>query len=279
MLGPVLALGASLFGGTADFLGGTTSRRIGTMQFMFCTQAGGLVLAGGWVAISGEPVPDLAALAAAVGAGVGLIVGLTAFFQAMVVGTVSIVAPISAVGVAVPVAAGIAGGERLGVTQALGILAALGGIVLAARHSQERESKRARSGVGLALLAALGGGVCLWLTAPASHDGVAWTLLIVRTITFSVLATALCARRTSMRPAFTLQIAWRALASVLLGFLGFTLYAFATLHGQLAIVSVLASLYPAVTALLAYHLLGERLQRVQQLGVAVVLLGVVLLSS
>jgi drug/metabolite transporter (DMT)-like permease len=63
-----------------------------------------------------------------------------------------------------------------------------------------------------------------------------------------------------------------------LGFAATTLYAFATLHGQLAIVSVLGSLYPAVTILLAYRLLGERPDGAQQLGILAVLGGVVLLS-
>lgn len=280
MLGPVLAFGSSLFGGSADFIGGMTSRRIGTAQFMFCTQLGGLALAGGWVAISGEPVPDLTALATAAAAGIGLLVCIGAFFQAMVVGTVSVVAPISALGVIVPIAAGIAQGERLGAAQALGIVAALAGVALAARQPAQPRRTLARSGVGLSLLAALGGGLCLWLVAPASREGgVGWTLLVVRAVTVSVMAGIICVRRASLRPAFQRAIALRVLAFVVLGFLGFTLYALATLHGQLAIVSVLTSLYPAVTVLLAHRLLGERLHRPQQLGVAAMLIGVVLLSS
>jgi hypothetical protein len=55
-----------------------------------------VVLAGGWVAISAEPVPPVATVAAAAGAGLSMTVGLAAFFQAMVVGTMSVVAPISA---------------------------------------------------------------------------------------------------------------------------------------------------------------------------------------
>jgi drug/metabolite transporter (DMT)-like permease len=280
VLGPVLALGSSLFGGTADFLGGTTSRRIGTTQFMFCTQLGGLVLAGGWVAISGEPVPGLMALATAAAAGIGLVVGTSAFLRAMVVGTISVVAPVSAIGVILPIVAGVAQGERLGAAQALGIAATLAGIALAARRPAQSKLTPARSGVGLSLLAALGGGLCLWLVAQGSRDGgVAWTLLVVRVITFSSLAGILCARRTSLRAALERRIASRVLAFVVLGSLGFTLYELATLHGQLAIVSVLASLYPAVTVLLAHRLLGERLRPPQQLGVAAMLLGIVLLSS
>jgi drug/metabolite transporter (DMT)-like permease len=281
VLGPLLALGSSLSGGAADFLGGTTSRRIGTTQFMFCTQVGGLTLAACLVAVTGKPVPDLAALATAAAAGVGLVIGIGAFFQAMVVGTVSIVAPISAIGVIVPVAAGLAEGERLRALQVLGIVAVLLGTALAAREpTRRRRVAPGGSGLGLALLAALGGGVCLWLVAPASHSGgVAWTLLVVRAITVSTMTGVLFARRASLRSAFTPRIAVRMLAFVVLGFLGFTLYALATVHGSLAIVSVLASLYPAVPVLLAHRLLGERLHRAQRIGVATVLLGVAMLSS
>lgn len=280
MLGPALALGSSLFGGTADFLGGTTSRRIGTAQFMLFAQLGGLVLAGVWVALASEPVPGLPALAVAVAAGVSLIVGIGAFFQAMVVGSVSIAAPVSAIGVVVPIGVGVTAGDRVSVAQALGMLAALAGIALVARQPRGESRAGARMGLGLSLVAAFGGGLCLWLIAVASRDGgVAWTLLSVRVTTASLLGLAICLRGTSLRAQLDPPIVLRVLAFVLFGFLGFALYALATLHGQLAVVSVLASLYPAVTVLLARRLLHERLRRPQQLGVAVMLLGIVLIST
>jgi len=67
--------------------------------------------------------------------------------------------------------------------------------------------------------------------------------------------------------------------SAVLGVFSLGLYALATVHGQLAIVSVLGSLYPVVTVLLAYRVLGERVHRVQSLGIASVLAGVVLMSA
>jgi drug/metabolite transporter (DMT)-like permease len=267
-----------LSGGASDFLAGTTSRRIGTMQFMLCTQLIGVVLAGCWVAVSAVPVPGVGTLAAAAGAGLGLTVGLAAFFQAMVVGTISIVAPISATGVIVPIAAGVARGERPGAGQAVGIVAAIAGIALASRSSRDHPSAPAESGLGLAFLAALGGGLFFWLMAPASRHGVPWAMLIARLIPVFMLAAAVGIRRASLRPAFESQNAGTILASALLAFSGMALYAFATLHGQLAIVSVLASLYPVVTVVLAYRVLGERVRGVQLLGIAAVLAGVVLLS-
>jgi drug/metabolite transporter (DMT)-like permease len=278
-LGPALALGSSLTGGASDFLGGTNSRRIGTMQWMFCTQLVGLVLAGGWVAISGDPLPGLATVAAATGAGLGLIVGLAAFFQAMVVGTISIVAPISATGVVIPIAAGLARGERPGAAQVLGIVAAIAGIALASRAPREHPSAPAESGLGLALLAALGGGFFFWLMAPGSAHGVPWAMLISRTVPVLALGAVLAIRRKSLRPALDARTARTVLIAALLALVAIALYAYATLHGQLAIVSVLGSLYPVVTVSLAYHVLGERVHRVQRVGIAAVLAGVVLMST
>ena len=280
MLGPALALGSSLTGGASDFLGGTTSRRIGTVQFMFATQLTGLVLAGAWVVLSGQSPPGVATLAAAAGAGLGLMVALAAFFQAMVVGTISIVAPISATGVVVPIIAGIARGERPGAAQAVGIAAAIAGIVLAARPPREHPAAAAESGLGLALLAALGGGLFFWLMAPASRHGVPWALLVTRTIPVLVLAATLRIRRSAVASrARAADPAHDRAASTLLGFCAIALYAFATRHGQLAIVSVLASLYPVVTVLLAYRVLGERVHGAQRLGIVAVLAGVVLMSA
>ena len=56
-------------------------------------------------------------------------------------------------------------------------------------------------------------------------------------------------------------------------------YAAATRTGSLSIVAVLASLYPAVTVLLARQLHGERLQRVQLAGVTATLLGVACIAT
>jgi drug/metabolite transporter (DMT)-like permease len=284
VLDAALALGSSLAGGTSDFIAGTTSRRIGTLQFLMCVQTVGLVLAGGWVAISHESVPAATALVAAAGAGVGLMVNLGALFEAMVVGTISVVAPISATGVVLPVVIGIARGERPGPWQVAGMICAVAGIVLATRLPRgpiggRKVYVRVEPGFALALVAAIGGGLFLWLMAQASRHGTAWAVLVVRAVSSSVFATAVATRRTSRRLVPETRTTTAILASALLGFFGLVLYAMSTIGGELAVVSVLASLYPAVTVLLAHRLLGERIRPLQQVGIGAVLLGVVLMSA
>ncbi|MGB0889161.1 MAG: EamA family transporter, partial [Solirubrobacterales bacterium] len=56
-------------------------------------------------------------------------------------------------------------------------------------------------------------------------------------------------------------------------------YAFASQEGPIAIVAVIASMFPITTVLLAHRFLGERIARSQKIGVAVALLGVVVLAS
>jgi drug/metabolite transporter (DMT)-like permease len=214
-------------------------------------------------------------------------VNLSALFQAMVVGTISIVAPISATGVVVPIAVGIARGEYPGAAQVAGIVVAVVGIVLTTSPSRGTQPDRRQSalvvpvepGLALALVAALGGGLFFWLMAPASRQGVAWAVLIARLVPVCVMAATLVVRRASLRQVFEREAVRGIVTSALLAFSGIVLYAFSTLHGQLAIVSVLASLYPAMTVLLAHRLLGEQIHRNQRCGICAVLLGIVLMST
>ncbi len=279
MVGAPLALGSSLSGGASDFLGGTNSRRIGAMQWMFFTQVLGLVLACCWLTLSGGPMPGTRAVLAAIGAGLSLTFGLAAFFQAMVVGAISIVAPISATGVVIPIVAGILGGERPSAVQVIGIVAAIVGIVFVCRQPRRRPPAQAHGGIALALLAAVGSGLFFWLMASASHNGVPWAVVISRVVAVVALAVILAIRRESIRPALNSRTARIAPFAALLGFGGIALYAESTVYGGLAIVSVLGSLYPAATVMLAYLVLGERLYGIQRAGIAAVFAGVVMMSA
>jgi drug/metabolite transporter (DMT)-like permease len=279
VLGAGLALGSSVTGGASDFLGGTTSRQIGTIRFMFATQLLGLGLTVVWVSVAGVAPPGVGTLLAAAAAGVALTVGLGVFLEAMVVGTMSIVAPVSATGVVVPIAAGIAQGDQPSAAQAIGIVVAIAGIVVVSRAPRERPEVPRETGVRLALISAVGVGLFFWLMAPASSHGMPWGLLVARAVPTVAFAIALPLRGTSLLPVVARQHWLPTVTAAVLGFISMTMYAFATQHGQLAIISVLASLFPAVTVLLAYFVLGERLHRIQQIAVVAVLVSVVLMAA
>src|SRR2546430_10220300 len=145
MLATALGVGSSLFWGLADFGGGLQSRRFPVISVLLVSQAVGLAGIAIIVALSGEPAPSLGDLWPAAAGGAGGLLALSAFYRALAIGTMSIVAPISATGSAVPVIVGLASGERPGALQLVGIVAAGVGVVLASReapHDGRSEERR-----------------------------------------------------------------------------------------------------------------------------------------
>jgi drug/metabolite transporter (DMT)-like permease len=203
-------------------------------------------------------------------------IGLAGFYRGMAAGAMSIVAPIAAAGAAVPVIWGVAHGDELHGLQAIGIVAALGGGVVA---SLERRGERTRvaAGVGWGVFAMLGfGGYFIPLHAAARHDWL-WPALVFRATSVALVWTIVVALRRFPRGARPHLLALAACGILDTG--GNALFAAASNHGLVSVVSVLASLYPVVTVLLARILLGERVQPSQNAGVVVALVGVVLITA
>jgi len=271
----LFALGASLGWGVGDFLGGVKSRVLTPLTVMAVSQPFGLLGLGIVVAARGRgpdgPEVAWACLAALLGTA-----GLAAFYRGLAAGTMSIVAPIAAAGAAVPVIWGVASGDKLHGLQALGILAAIGGGVIAAleRHG---DRTRVAAGVGWGVVAMLGfGGYFIPLHAAARHDWL-WPAFLFRAASVTLVWTAVVALRRFPRGARPHLAALAAVGVLDTG--GNALFAAASEHGLVSVVSVLASLYPVVTVLLARMVLGERLQRSQDVGVVVTLVGVVLITA
>src|ERR671934_1640444 len=134
MLGIALGLGSSIAWGVSDFLGGLQSRRISAFTVLLVSQPVGLVLAlAVALAIGGDPLSARDAAIAA-GAGAAAVLGLGAFYRAMALGSVTVVATIGALGVLVPVIAGLVQGDRPGAIQAVGAVAGVVGVVLVSRE-------------------------------------------------------------------------------------------------------------------------------------------------
>lgn len=118
------ALLASVAWGVADFLGGLKSRVVPTIVVLLLAQVSGVLAISIVVAIAGNAPPGPSILWAAL-AGVFGTIGLAAFYRGMAVGSISVVAPIAAVGAVVPVVFGIATGDDVSGPQILGFVLAL----------------------------------------------------------------------------------------------------------------------------------------------------------
>jgi drug/metabolite transporter (DMT)-like permease len=269
-----LALSASLTWGFADFFGPLKGRTLGTLRVLVYVQLGGLVVIALIIAIRGKGPADLGALYAIPAATSGTL-GLYAYYRGMAVGAMSIVAPIAGISAGIPVIFGIVTGDRPSPWQWLGITAALGGVFLAS--IEPGRGGRVAAGVGLALLAAIGFGGYF----PPMHEaGIAdfwWASLIFRMTSTSIILAAVAIRRPSLAVA---PIQVPVLALIGIGdMLGNLLFAAASTSGLVSITSVLASLYPIVTVMLARLVLKERVARSQEVGIALTLAGVALISA
>lgn len=268
-----LALGASLTWGFADFFGPLKGRTLGALRALVYVQLGGLIVIALIVAARGKGPEHLGALLA-IPAAISGTLGLYAYYRGMAVGAMSIVAPIAGISAAVPVIFGIATGDRPSSWQWLGITAALGGVFLASR--EPGKGRRVAAGVGLALLAAIGLGGYF---PPMHAAGVAdfwWASLIFRMTSASVVFAVVAIRRPSLA-APPVQVSILALIGIG-DMLGNLLFAAASTSGLVSITSVLASLYPIVTVVLARLVLKERVARSQEAGIALTLAGVALIS-
>jgi drug/metabolite transporter (DMT)-like permease len=270
-----LALGASLTWGIADFFGPLKGRKYGVLRVLFYVQLGGLVVIALIVAVRGQGPAESAALLAIPAACSGTL-GLYAYYRGMAVGAISIVAPIAGLSAIVPVTVGILSGDRPSAWQLLGIAAALAGVFLASREPG-RTGSRLAAGVGLALLAALGFGGYFPAMHAAGEADFWWASLIFRITSTSIIVATVAARRPTLAIE-PVQIPLLALIGTG-DMLGNLLFAAASTSGLISITSVLASLYPIVTILLARLVLKERVARSQEAGIVFTLAGVALISA
>jgi len=280
-----LALGSSVLWGIADYLGGFKSRTYPVPVVLALMYLSSLIAMTIFVVARGEGPPGTQSVVAALCAGLVGIAALSAFYRALAIGTMSIVAPIASTGVALPVLVGVAGGEHPGLLRSIGIAAAVIGVVLASRESPTDDAeavldpRRQRQSIYLALVAGVGFGSYFVGAEIASRGDVGWSLLLSRisAAPIVIVIAFMVVRRGGRFPT----------AGGLLALLGIGLidlaanaaYNHATTLGDLSVVSVASSLYPLTTVILAAVLLGERIRGLQRGGVALALAGVVAIAA
>jgi drug/metabolite transporter (DMT)-like permease len=277
LTGGLLALAASLSWGVGDFIGGFKTRSLGTLAVLLVSQAPTLVILAIVIAVRRVPIMPGPWIVAGLLAGLIGLAGLAALYRGMAIGVVSVVAAIAATAPIVPIAVGLALGERPSVLQFGGMLLALAGIALLAFDRRKAPTtRRLVPGVGLALLAALAFGFFLVAIRYASRPDVLYGVVAVRTGSVGALLVLGLVFRSRIRVAPADLPALFVVGVLDVG--ADILFAFATTIGLLSIVSILASLYPVITILLARVLLNERMARLQQAGIVLAFAGVVLIS-
>ena len=271
LLALALALASSVVWGAADFSGGSLTRRLPPFAVTVVSQGAGFVALLVAVGIRGDVGGRSFALGVLAGLGGGA--GLAACYRALSLGTMSVVSPIAACGAVVPFGISIATGERPSPLAVAGAAFALGGAVLASLEERRSDSRDRARAVVLAVVASGALGLFVYFLGLGSREGDALSTLVGARVGSLALLVVLALTRSA-----TLRIPRVSLLAVLAvglaDVVANALFAFASGHGLLALVSVLGSLYPIVTVLLAHVLLGERLTPAQQTGVAVALAGV-----
>jgi drug/metabolite transporter (DMT)-like permease len=271
-----LALASAAAFGTADFLGGLASRRASALLVTLVAHLAGLGVVVPVVLLLRAPV-DPASLAWGAASGVCGCAGAVVFFRALASGAMVAAAPITAVvSAALPVLAGVLLGERPAARAWLGVGAGLLAVAVIGRGGGP-SARLDRRTLALAVAAGVGFGLFFICLSRASHASGLWPLLGARVGSLSLLTAVVLAGR----------MPWRAKPGVLrlgavsgaVDMIANALFLLATRQGELALVAVLASLYPAATVLLALVVLRERLRPLQLAGVTLALVAVGLIAS
>ena len=269
-----LSLLSALAYGVSDFLGGIFAKKATPWQVAVVGQGSSSVCAVavttvlGWHASSGD-------LAAGAIAGIGGGAGVAFLYRGLATARMSVVAPLSAVGAALlPVAIGLLTGERPNALAVAGIVVAFPAIALISWVTDDDPAHR--GGVVDGVVAGLGFGVLFTFLGRASDDsGLAPLAMSQLTSVVTVIAMAVALRQTWLPRD---RDAWRAAVMGPLGAGAQGAFLYATHHGLLSVVSVISSLYPASTVLLAAVLLRERIQRLQGIGLALATVSVSLVA-
>lgn len=292
-MGIILGLTGAVCWGMADFAARFASRRVGAYRTLFFMQFFGFLALSVYLKFNGgfsHVAPGWQPWALTVAAGLLNVAASLSLYHSFEIGVMSIVGPVSSSYPALTVILALASGERIHALRAVGMAITFAGVILAAMSFAPKASDPSAPtaassgahlsrGVGWAILAAVGFGFMFWFlgfhVVPLVGDAVSvWVMRLTALVSLSVFA--LPARQSIRLPHGGV---WWMLAAVGLMDTAAFVANNAGLHiGPVSVVSVLASLYGAVTVLLSWIFLRERLERSQWLGIVLIFVGIVCVS-
>ena len=267
---------SALSWGAADFAGGVASKRNSALTVVFWSQLiGGLVAAAIALARGETGVPS-ADLIWVVLAGLVGPTALVFFYRGLAAGRMGVVAPIAGVlGAGIPV---VVGGVLDGVPapgQLAGIVVALVSVLLVTRSSEPAPG--IDRGVTHAVVAGIGFGLFFVFLGRVGPGAVFAPLVVVRLVATGLLACVVLLSHGTWRlarPTYGV-----VLVSGALDMGGNLWFHLAAQQGRIDIASVLSSLYPVVTIVLAAAVLRERIGRVQAVGIGAAVIAIVLIAA
>lgn len=278
----LLALAAAVAYGTSDFVAGLLSR---TASFLLVgALAQTIAVTGTLVALpfTSPPAPHASGLAWGAAAGAGAALGALALYRGLAAGQMAVAAPLSGVGAAaLPAVAGFLLGERPSGVAVAGIVLALPAVWLVSATDRGTPGasgqSRVAAGVVDGLLAGVGFAVLFVALDRAGDDTGLWPVAAGQVTAVVIMCAAALLGRAALRP--SLRLIGGAAAVGGLAASAIVLFFYATHAGLLTFAAVLSSLYPAVTVVLARLTLGERLRRLQTVGLALAATAVVLIVT
>jgi drug/metabolite transporter (DMT)-like permease len=299
-MGILLGLLTALSWGSSDFLARFTARRVGSLRTTLYMQLVGLVLLtiflpwiGGWGHLfdgSGWQPWAWGALAGAING-----ISTLSLYRSFEVGKLAVVAPLSASYPALTVAISVFTGEHLSAMRATGIALILTGVIVVVRGEVEPDSiepdsvavpprgapeKKAARGIGAAMISAAGFGVLFWLLGNrvVPRVGFASTVWMIRLTSSALTALVIVAMKHPISLRRKDNVSLWLLGMGVLDTGAFVLNNLGMQLEQVSVVSVLASLYGAVTVLLSTVILREKMSRWQWLGIIAIFAGIALIS-
>ena len=288
-MGILLGLLTALAWGGADFIARFATQRVGTLRTMLYMQSIGFVLLtvflpwlGGWGHLADGSGWQPWAWGLLAG-GINACATLT-FYRAFEIGKLAIVAPVSASYPALTLLISWVSGEHLALVRVAGIILTLAGVVIVAgaEHvatGNDPGGPKSSRGLGWAAAAAILFALLFWLLGARiiPRVGAVQTVWMIRlTSSLLGLAAVAVARQPVRLPRGNVR--WMALGMGAMDTAAFVFSNRRMQMEQIAVISVLGSLYGAVTVALAAIFLHERISRLQLAGIVTIFAGILLIS-
>ncbi|MDQ2627502.1 EamA family transporter [Mycolicibacter senuensis] len=274
-----LALASATSFGISDFVGGVASRRVAALRVLLVSTPVSMVMLGALAMIGGGHITPGAVMLGVLG-GLSQALGVWWFYAAMTAGPISVVSPLAAVvDASVPVCIGRALGERPGMLASAGIAVALAAVVLISWHAGDGGSRQrlTRGAIWLTIASGVALGLNFVVLDRTPPDAGLWPLLFARgAATVLVLIVAAASRNLRLPTGTPLRL---ALVIALLDTAANVTMLFALQLSLLSLASVLISLYPAATVVLAVAVLRERVRPRQVAGMVLAAVAVGMITA